>query len=258
MYILYLDDSGSATNLREEYFVLGGVAVPEQSVRWLSNQLENLALSLDPDNAHKVEFHAAEIFSRRTNIWKKLQDKDGSVRTIQSVLRCLDNANSNIVLFASAVHKPSFPKVDPVVKAFEDISSRYNKFLERQEGNNSPNRGMIVLDKSTYEHSIQTLARGFRRDGNRWGSQLRQICEVPLFIDSTASRIIQLADHIAYSVFRRYNAKDLAYYDLIESRFDQGADGRIYGLAHIQNLIPNCTCAACLSRRLAAQRTSAT
>ncbi len=257
MYILYLDDSGSPANKNEEYFVLGGVAVPEQSIRWLSNQLEILAEKIDSENPRQVEFHASEIFSRRTGIWKTLKDKNESIGTLIRVLSCLDGANSDIVAFACAVHKASFPNVDPVEKAFEDISSRFNMFLERkgnaEDKRNSP-RGMIVLDKSTYEQSIQSLARNFRHEGNRWGSQLRRICEVPFFVDSSASRIVQLADHIAYAVFRRYNAKDTVYYDCIESRFDQAPDGRIYGLAHWQTVNQVCSCPACLSRRLTATR----
>jgi len=250
MYILYLDDSGSIANKNEEYFVLGGVAVPEQSIRWLSNELEELAKVLDPGNHRQVEFHASEIFSRRTGIWKTLK-KEESVTAIKSVLQCMDNAHRNIVVFACAVHKHSFPNEDPVEKAFEDLSSRFNKFLERRRSESekySP-KGMIVFDKSTYEQSLQNLAKEFRHGGNRWGSQLRQICEVPLFVDSNASRMIQLADHIAYAVFRRYNAGDLTYYNCIESRFDQDADGRIYGLSHLQTTVPGCTCPACLSRR---------
>lgn len=258
MYILYLDDSGSPANKNEEYFVLGGIAVPEQSIRWLSNQLDRLAEEIDPDNPRQVEFHASEIFSRRTGIWRTFKDKNESISTLLKVLRCLNGANSDIVAFACAIHKASFPNVDPVEKAFEDISSRFNMFLERKsksEDNRSGARGMIVLDKSTYEQSIQSLARNFRHEGNQWGSQLRRICEVPLFVDSNASRIVQLADHIAYAVFRRYNAKDTVYFDSIESRFDQASDGRIYGLAHWQTVNQTCSCPACLSRRLTAART---
>jgi hypothetical protein len=50
MYILYLDDSGSVANQNEAYFVLGGVAVPEQSIRWLSHQLDELALTLNSES----------------------------------------------------------------------------------------------------------------------------------------------------------------------------------------------------------------
>ena len=43
MYILYIDDSGSIANPNEEYFVLGGVCVPERTISWLTGQLDSLA-----------------------------------------------------------------------------------------------------------------------------------------------------------------------------------------------------------------------
>ena len=72
MYLLYLDDSGSVSNPSEKYFVLGGVCVPEASVRWLGYELEKLAEDIDPVNPRSVEFHAAEIFSGRRGVWKGL------------------------------------------------------------------------------------------------------------------------------------------------------------------------------------------
>ncbi len=135
--------------------------------------------------------------------------------------------------------------------AFEDVSSRFDMYLSRQYASTKENqRGLIVLDKTSYETNLQNLAYTFRRSGNRWGSYLKNICEIPLFVDSKASRIIQLADHIAYAIFRRYNAGDLNYFNCIEGRFDQEqATGIIHGLAHKQTQIPYCTCPACITRR---------
>ena len=36
MHLLYLDDSGSAGNQNEEYFVLGGLSVFEAQAHWFS------------------------------------------------------------------------------------------------------------------------------------------------------------------------------------------------------------------------------
>lgn len=41
MHLLYLDDSGSAENKNEAYFVLGGVCVPERNMRWLPMKSKN-------------------------------------------------------------------------------------------------------------------------------------------------------------------------------------------------------------------------
>jgi len=50
---------------------------------------------------------------------------------------------------------------------------------------------------------------------------LRNLAEVPAFIDSRASRLLQLADLIAYSVFRRYQWNDSLFFDIIRGRFDR-------------------------------------
>ena len=244
MHFLYLDDSGSIGNLNEDYFVLGGVCVPESSVRWLTSELDHLAESIDPQSPSSIEFHAAEIFRAEMLPWKNFNKPD-RINIIKSVLKVMDRAYSETVLYACAIHKPSFLSTDPVLMAYEDLSSRFNIRLEKL---GKEERGMIILDKSSYETGLQNLASSFRRVGNRWGRQLRRIIEIPLFVDSQASRIIQLADHIAYAVFRRYNANDLNYFNCIENHFYE-SDGVLHGLSHRQTINLFCTCPACISRR---------
>ena len=247
MFILYLDDSGSVGNAAEDYFVLGGVSLPEASVRWLNYQLEQLAQKISPEDPRMVEFHASEIFTGQGPVWETLKRPD-RISVMKDALCSLDHAHAEVKTFACAVHKKSFPAEDPVTLAFEDISGRFDLYLQRSSTEDNTQRGIIVIDNSSYENSFQTLVSRFRQEGNRWGNQLRSICEVPLFVDSRASRIIQLADHIAYAVFRRYNANDLNYFNCIESRFDQSG-GVIHGLSHRQTFTRSCTCPACLSRR---------
>lgn len=257
IHILYLDDSGSASNANEEYFVLGGVCVPERSLRWLAYELEKLASSLaasvpgsTPDS---IELHAADIFSGRSGVWRQFTDRPARIAIIKRVLSVLDNAYPDMITFACAIHKPSNVG-DPVRQAFEEITSRFDLYLKRlnsapsvKERREEEHRGLIVMDKSTYEISLQALAAAFRQEGNRWGQYLTGICEVPFFVDSKSSRIVQLADHVAYAVFRRYNASDLTYYNCIEGRFDQ-EDGIIHGLVHRKPKGQVCTCPACLSK----------
>ena len=74
------------------------------------------------------------------------------------------------------------------------------------------------------------------------------MAETPLFLDSKASRAIQLADHVAYAVFRRYEAGDASYFDIIASRFDED-EGKMHGIVHKQTYDPRCMCIACVTRR---------
>ncbi len=247
MYLLYLDDAGSPGNASEEYFVLGGLCVYEAQVDWFSRELDKLAVPYGsvPED---VEFHASEVFSRRNKPWKSLSQDDAR-GAIKSVLRTVAGSYGSTHLFACAIHKKSFPGKDPVELAFEDLCQRFDFFLGRMRQQGDPQRGLLVLDRSTRETPLQRLSREFRKYGTRWGS-LNNIADTPFFVDSRASRLVQVADHVAYAVFRRYNAADTQYFDLISSRFDE-ANGVLHGLVHNHAQATPCMCPACLSRRLA-------
>jgi Protein of unknown function (DUF3800) len=247
MHLLYLDDAGSVGNSKEEYVVLGGISLFEPQVNWVTQQLDKLAESVDANNPQGVEFHASEIFSRRSAPWDKMT-ADESRGIIKAVLKVAANSYETARTFACAVHKKSYPGSDPMELAFEDLCSRFDLYLTRVQAAGDRQRGLLILDESAYETSLQKLALNFRRLGTRWGSSIRHLAEAPLFIDSRVSRAVQLADHVAYAVFRRYNAGDTNYFDIIASKFDM-ADGVIHGLTHKQNVDLNCMCPACMSRR---------
>jgi len=247
MHVLYLDDAGSAGNPGEEYLVLGGISVFEAQSSFLSFELDKLASDISPSNPHEVEFHASEIFSRRTAPWDKMS-KDEAKGILKAVLGVLANSYNSAKAFACAVHKPSYPNRDPMQLAFEDLCSRFDRYLSRMHASGDRQRGMIILDESTHETTLQQMARNFRTLGTQWGV-IRNLAETPLFVNSKASRCVQLADHVAYAAFRRYNAADTQYLDIIASRFDSH-ENVIHGLSHKQTKDPNCMCLACMSRRL--------
>jgi len=255
LYLLYLDDSGSIENPREEYFVFGGVCVPERSIKWLTDQMDSFAAEIDPDNPSSVEFHASEIFGGRKYPWNKYKNKSERIGIIKKVLRILDDANEDTKAFAAAVHKQSFQQHDLLRMLFEDMCSRFDIYLNRvyqdqkfcYRNKKYSHKGMIIFDKNAYEKNLENLAFEFRQDGTKW-RDLRNIREVPFFVDSKSSRIIQLSDHIAYAVFRMYNADDLTYFRCIENHFDMD-QGIMHGLCHRQTINQNCFCPACLTRR---------
>ena len=92
-------------------------------------------------------------------------------------------------------------------------------------------RGLILFDKHKSEEAIQSLARDFKELGHRWGV-LRNMAEVPVFLDSRASRLIQLADLIAFSMKRHYQNADSRFFDVVRSRFYREGLQTI-GLVHL-------------------------
>lgn len=246
MKLLYLDDSGSVTDTKQQYVVLGGVCVAETGVRWLSYELEKIAQEMDPVSPSNVELHASDIFSGKVIPWSNIDKKQDRVDIIKRVLHVLDGAFDSTSIFAVAIHKASCYRTDPMLVAYERISQLFNNHLE-MDCNNKEN-GIIILDNTSYETGLLNLAQEIRKTGNRIGNQNRSIVEIPLFVDSKVSRIIQLADHIAYAVFRRYEASDLNYYNVIENRFIL-KDGIVHSLYHRPSPNQNCTCPACITRK---------
>ena len=248
MYLLYLDDSGSAANPKESHFVLGGVIVHKDKSFYVNKYLDELADEICTDNPQNVEFHACDIFGGREAPWDTIKDKPERIDIIKRVLDVA--VSEKLPVLACAVDKSGYPLDSVIQTAFEDVISRFQAFLNaehyrinaKNSGKKQRTQGLVIFDKCAYEKDIQRLALLFRAKGTRYRN-IANIQEVPLFVDSKASRAIQLADHVSYAVFRRYNAKDLTYYDIIEDSFDDR-------LFHMTKSHRTCTCPACLKKRL--------
>jgi hypothetical protein len=63
------------------------------------------------------------------------------------------------------------------------------------------------------------VAREFKYAGHPWG-RTKNYAEVPVFLDSPASRLIQLADLVAFALFRFYEDNGNSFYDIIKRCFD--------------------------------------
>ena len=90
---------------------------------------------------------------------------------------------------------------------------------------------------------LQSLALEFRTVGHRWGVT-RNLVDVPLFVDSRATRIIQYADLVAYAMWRKFEKGDDEFFNVIAGDFD--SEGRVvHGLHHFKNFSDSCDCPAC-------------
>ena len=248
MYLLYLDGSGSVKNPKERHFVLAGIAVFERQIYHLISKTDQFVSSLGLGNVHDVELHGSVMANGSKTPWKGMA-RQKRLDTIERGLGLLRDAHWSVSAFAVAVDKHAEAPNDPVEYAFEEICNRFDLFLKRLYRNgNGEQRGLIVMDNSQYEETLQGLARHFREEGTRWGT-LRNLAEVPLFVDSAASRPIQITDMLAWAVWRRYEHHDTRYFDRIVGRFDKEG-GVLHGLVHRKHTADDCHCPACLSRSL--------
>lgn len=220
MHLLYLDESGSVDDPNLDYFVLAGVAVFERTTHWVEQPLNTIAERFSPSSPHDIELHGSPMRSGREG-WKShaLPDRLQAIKdSLQAGIA--DHYPKGVRVFAAVISKNASSGIDPVEHVFEQIVSRFDLFLRRQYSKyDNPQRGMILLDKSSTERRIQTMAREFKYAGHTWG-KTKNYAEVPVFLDSKASRLIQLADLTAYAIFRHYQAQDDSFYSIIQHCFD--------------------------------------
>ncbi len=230
MYLLYADESGSVKDKNQQYFVLAGFCVFERQGFWLANELDAIAARFNPADPASVELHGNPMHSGK-GIFRQFPKED-RIAAIEDALKVFVKSHPSNRLFASVVDKAKVSPVDPVEFAFEQLASRFDHYLTRLHRAGNTQRGVILFDKSTYETTIQSLATDFRTIGHSWGI-LRNFSEVPLFMDSKASRLIQLADLIAYAIFRNYERQDESLYSILRNSFD-AEGGIIHGL-HVRD-----------------------
>ena len=145
------------------------------------------------------------------------------------------------------MHKPSFQRMSPIQRTCEEIAGHFDAYLQTLEIGNEKQRGLMIFDQSRHEKTVQALLTQYRTTGASLGV-VRHMAEVPLFTDSKITRMLQLADFVAYAIYRRYESSDAQFLDMILPRFSESG-GVLHGLKHLNANHQDCFCPACLSRR---------
>ena len=188
MYLLYIDESGSVGDSHQRYFVLAGISIFERQGYWISSELNRIAARFNPANPQSVELHGNPMFGGK-KFWRQF-DRESRFQAIEDALKVFSSSHRSNRIFACVIDKSLVSPTDPVEYAFEQLASRFDYFLMRQHKQRNTHRGLMIFDKSTYENTLQNLASDFQTIGHTWGV-LRNLAEVPLFLDSNASRLIQ-------------------------------------------------------------------
>jgi hypothetical protein len=232
MYLLYIDDSGAIHDHQLNHAILAGFSIFETQTHWIDIEIEKIMQAHLPFSP-QLEIHSSDMF-KGTKMWRGIPE-ELRVAIMLDVLRLISNSynqNANIILFGAVINKGcdhAKEIADLEQYMFTQVISRFDKFLQRKYiKNNKHSRGIAILDKSTSERTMQTWARSYKTIGHQWGL-LRNFSEVPLFLDSKMSRLIQLADLIAYSMFRHFERGDSRFYDIIKDCFDRSS-GQTHGL----------------------------
>jgi hypothetical protein len=229
MHLLYADESGSIGNPDQAYFVLSGISLFERTGHWIEQEINHILRRFSPLDPYQIELHGAPMRFGDEG-WEQHPFRDRIQAQIDILRTCvLHRHPRDVRLFATVIRKAAIPGQDVAELAFEQLCSRFDHYLARlYRSGHEPERGLIIFDKSATERRIQTLAREFKYEGHTWG-RTRNYAEVPVFLDSKASRLLQLADLVSYAIFRFYERGDDLLYREIKDCFD-GEGGVTHGL----------------------------
>ncbi len=152
-------------------------------------------------------------------------------------------------LFAECIDKLHF---DPVrtrrsvdEQAFEQVVSRFERYLDKTAPNpGQKNFGLLVHDNNQSVALKHTrLMRDFHAAGTLW-IKLAHIVETPLFVDSSLTRMIQIADPCSYAIRRYAENKEDDLFDRLFVRADRVGKYTV-GVRHYSDR--RCACKICAS-----------
>lgn len=247
MYLLYVDESGRARGKAVRNLVVAGLAIHEDDCYPLARSLRSVQRKWVGAANAGLELHASDLWSGR-KVWSHVSKVDRH-RLLRAVFRHLANwqspADRAPRFFGAVVHKPSFP-ARAMERAHEELFARFDEFVGRLHQAGDSHRSLVVADRSSYESVVQTLVPKWKI-GERLGP-LHSFVEVPLYVDSEVSRLVQAADFVAWAIWQYYENGHTEHIQRINHRFD--ADGGIqHGLVHLKRGYRTCPCVPCDSRR---------
>lgn len=198
-----------------------------------------------PRFSEPVEIHLADIRAGH-EFWRVLPKEDKN-RLTDDVTDAILSANQpGLQIFGAIVDKAPFPQyVDALRAATEQVCDRFNMYLvHRYQSEEDAQRGLVIFDETKYHHLSRSWVQSFRQTGTRWGTQLRQICDIPYFGPSDATRLLQLADVTASSLFQHHVRGNSDLWLRIRPR-SQNVIGSWTGIVHVHDPLAEwCPCDA--------------
>ncbi len=250
MYLLYVDESGVPTGKHDDHFVLAGLALHEEDCYPMARSLDALQRRILPGPNGDLELHASRIISGRSE-WSHVA-KAERLSVLQQSFGMLKDwvapSGRKPVYFAVVVHKRSWPGRNAVQLAYDHLLAKFDTFLTRLHLSGDSHRSLVIADESSYEKLLQRIMPRWK-DGSEGPKKLHSLVEVPLFVGSKASRLIQAVDLVAWATYNYYERGHARYFEHIYDRFD-AQEGVQHGLTHLVRGYRECGCVPCQSRRL--------
>lgn len=165
---------------------------------------------------------------------------------------------TDVRLFADALDKTKVaPNTAVFDFAFEQVVARFHTFLVNREAirqryyathnsarsQGADNFGLLIEDNNeTHSKRLTEMMRRFH-SGGTWWMHITRIIETPLFVDSSLTSMVQVADLCAYATRRFFENQETDLFDRIFPRFDRSRS-KVVGIRHYTGA-NHCACKVC-------------
>lgn len=184
---------------------------------------------------------------KHTNAYTHLtfEDRKAAVKKIAEVIASWEFAN----LFAECIDKIYFNpaktgrSIDE--QAFEQIVSRFEQYVAKvAPPHNGMHHAILVHDNNqTVARKHTELMRSFHASGTKW-TNLKHIVETPFFVDSSLTRMVQMADVCAWAIRRYCENGEEEIFNIIYKRAHRVWSKNV-GVRHFT--ANSCKCTICLN-----------
>jgi Protein of unknown function (DUF3800) len=186
-------------------------------------------------NYQKTESYIHLSFDERRNLIKELAQYLSNWSFARLFAECVDKVHFD----------PNIARKTIDEQSFEQVVSRFEQYLQNIQ-NTQSGYGLLIHDNNeTVAKKHTDLMKKFHQQGTLW-TNLQNIVETPLFVDSQLTSMVQIADLCAYALRRYLENNEDELFDLIFQRADR-IGKTVVGVRHFTN--SSCSCKICTAHR---------
>ena len=198
----------------------------------VKNQHNPKALKQLKKNFENTDSYIHLTYQERMSFLREVADSIGGWSFARIFAECIDKVYFDPT---KAIHATD-------EQAFEQIVSRFEYFMTHVSRNGEDNYGLLIHDNNLTESvKLTSLMKSFHKRGTLW-TKIRHIIETPLFVDSSLTGMIQLADLCALALRRYFENGETDLLDRIKPRFERRRK-KIVSVRHFSK--DDCPCFLC-------------
>ena len=260
MLLCYIDESETLEiNGNTSHYVLAGIAIPVQ--RWKEAELDintikqkyrkaellrlqrvnSKLYKQTKKNYKETENYIHISFADRKKFVLELAQTIASWNYARLFAECIDKINYDPHRSANTISEQAF---EQVITRFQICLQNYSR-KTRDQGKGKQYGLLIHDDNETVAKKHTELMKTFHKKGTLW-QNISNIVETPLFVNSSLTSMIQIADLCAYAIRRYLENNETDLFDYIFQRVDIN-NGRRVGIRHFPG--SGCTCKICQSHK---------